>query len=119
MRRPTMVLILMAGMVALLAGVAYAATIEGTDRDDILRESQRNDQMYGLAGEDQLLADYDGGDTDVLRGGRGPDYLKAEDKDSRDSLFGGRGFDTCYIDQDAQGKEDDASGCDMTIVILP
>jgi Ca2+-binding RTX toxin-like protein len=114
MRRPTVVLILMAVMVALLAGVAYAATIEGTANDDILRESQRNDQMYGFEGEDDLLADFDGADTDVLRGGRGPDNLIASDGDGRDSLFGSRGYDRCQID-----LNDDTSGCNETLVIVP
>ena len=116
MRRPTMGLILMAVMVALLAGVAYAATIEGTPNDDILRESQRNDQMYGFDGEDDLLANFDGADTDVLRGGRGPDSLDAKDGDGRDSLIGGKGFDTCYL---KQGEGDDTSGCNMKVIELP
>jgi Ca2+-binding RTX toxin-like protein len=115
MRRPAMVLIFVAVMVALLAGVAYAATIEGTNRDDILRESQRNDQMYGFDGEDDLLADFDSSDTDVLRGGRGPDYLTAVDQDGRDTLYGGKGNDDCYIDP----GDPDPSGCELTVVILP
>lgn len=116
MRRPTMVLILIAVMVALLAGVAYAATIEGTANDDIPRESQRNDQMYGFAGGDELLANFDGADTDVLRGGRGADDLDAIDGDGRDSLIGGRGFDTCHIEQ---GEDDETSGCNMKVIVIP
>jgi Ca2+-binding RTX toxin-like protein len=114
MRKLPMVLMVMAVMVALLAGVALAATIEGTNRDDILRESQRNDEMFGFDGGDELYADFDGADTDVLRGGRGADYLVADDGDARDSLFGGRGFDTCQIDQG-----DDTQGCNHTVVVIP
>ena len=47
MRRVTLTLAAMAVMVSLFAVAAYAADIVGTDLDDFLKESQRNDQING------------------------------------------------------------------------
>lgn len=120
-RRVPMLLAAMAVMVALFAAAAYAAQIEGTDQNDILNESDRNDKIEGKDGEDVLNAFQYGpggkagapspigpqGDRDLLSGGRHADTLDTQDGDVRDVVDGGRGFDTCIIDVDIEGGESD------------
>jgi Ca2+-binding RTX toxin-like protein len=98
MRRTGMMVALVAVMVALFATAAYAATIEGNNRDNTLFETPQNDRIYGNAGSDELYADEFSGDTDRLYGGRGQDFLYADDGDGQDLLDGGRGYDECYGD---------------------
>lgn len=64
-------------LIAMLAplvsvGVAWAGTISGTTRADILRGTPRSDTIYGKAGNDRLFG-YGG--RDVLVGGPGADLL--------------------------------------------
>ena len=119
-RRVPMLLAAMAVMVALFAAAAYAAQIEGTDQNETLIESNRNDKIEGKDGEDTLEAFQFGpagtidtspignaGDRDLLSGGRHADNLNATDGDVRDVVDGGRGFDTCSIDVDIEGGESD------------
>jgi lysophospholipase L1-like esterase len=62
-----------AGIVAMLAaGVAWAGTVIGTARGDVLRGSARDDRIYGKAGNDRLFG-YGG--KDLLVGGPGADVL--------------------------------------------
>jgi hypothetical protein len=107
-RRVPMLLAAMAVMVALFAAAAYAAQIEGTDRDEILNESNLNDKIQGKDGLDDLFANTYSraqitnprGDRDKLSGGRHLDYLEARDGDARDVLDGGKGWDECWGDVD-------------------
>jgi hypothetical protein len=70
----------------LLAGLAAAATITGSERPDRLRGTPRADVMDGRAGSDTL----DGiGGNDLLRGGSG-----------RDTLSGGAGNDRLAVHAD-------------------
>lgn len=106
--------VIMALMVALFATAAYAAVvIEGTDSRDILRESNRNDVMYGYGGNDSLRAFNFVGESDVLYGGRGDDYLNTADGDGRDTNYGGGGYDVCVGD----GGDSFAPGCNEVEVI--
>jgi Ca2+-binding RTX toxin-like protein len=105
MRRVTMMLAAMAVMVTLFAAVAYAATIEGTDASETLNETNLNDKIYGYDGNDTLDADIYGksdvlpqGDKDLLYGGSNSDSLDASDEDGRDEVYGGKGYDKCFID---------------------
>jgi hypothetical protein len=105
-RRVPMLLAAIAVMVALFATAAYAAQIEGTDRDEILNESNRNDKIEGKDGDDDIRANLYGisatspeGDRDRLSGGRHIDTLNAVDGDARDVLDGGKGYDKCYGDE--------------------
>ena len=100
--------VIMASMVALFATAAYAAIIEGTPARDILRESNRNDVMYGYGGNDTLSAFRFAGEMDVLYGGRQNDYLNTADGDNRDTSYGGRGYDVCVGD----GGDSFAPNCD-------
>ena len=104
MRRVTLMLAAMALMVALFAAVAYAATIEGTNDNDILLESQLDDTIFGRARGDAIFANIfgpqfnDPADTDVANGNRGPDFINTDDGDGRDTANGGSGNDECVID---------------------
>ena len=67
-------------VLALSAGSVWAATINGTTRNDTLRGSPRGDKIYGNRGSDKL---YGAGGNDVLIGGPGNDLI-----------IGGAGADT-------------------------
>ena len=116
MRRVTLMLAAVALMVALFAVVAYAADIQGTEKKDLLTESQRGDTIKGLSGPDDIdAAFYDIsqtpgglGDTDKVNGNRGADFINVADGDNRDSANGGRGNDTCVAD-----PGDDVKNCEL------
>jgi hypothetical protein len=106
MRKVTLMLAAVALMVALFAVVAYAADIQGTDNSETLIESQRNDQIAGHRGDDDILAGFYSrdqtpggqGDTDEVKGNRGDDFIDLVDGDNRDTANGGRGIDECVGD---------------------
>jgi hypothetical protein len=106
MRRVMLMLAAVATMVALFAVVAYAADIQGTDNSETLIESQRNDQIAGHRGNDDILAGFYDisqtpgglGDTDKVKGNRGDDFIDLVDGDGRDTGNGGRGIDECVGD---------------------
>jgi len=83
----------MALLLALVAGVAYAGTIEGTNQDDILIGTAIQDTILGKAGDDTIsglghtdtLLGQFGNDT--INGGPGHDILRGNDGD--DDLTGG------------------------------
>jgi hypothetical protein len=118
MRRVTMLLAAMGVMVTLFAAAAYAAEIVGTNQNDDLFESDRNDTMYGRDGEDTILATefstetIPQGDRDDLFGNRHSDTLNAQDGDTRDSVDGGEGYDFCLVD-DMEGGADDWEDCEV------
>jgi Ca2+-binding RTX toxin-like protein len=89
----------MAVMVSLFAAAAYAANITGTERSETLRESNQGDWITARAGADLVYADFDGDDTDRVRGNRGNDIIYVDDGDDLDHAIGGRGNDdVCYGD---------------------
>jgi hypothetical protein len=110
------VLAAMAVMVSLFAGVAYAATIDGTSQSDILLDSQLNDTIFGRGSGDEIRADAfgqppdtiftcddppvacAGPDTDVANGNGGGDFIVVDDGDTLDTANGGNGIDTCIGD---------------------
>jgi lysophospholipase L1-like esterase len=82
-------------VVAMLAvGAAWAGTIVGTSKGDILRGSPHNDKIYGKAGNDRL---YGYGGDDLLVGGAGADVLAC-----------GAGRDVAIAD-----KNDKVIGCEV------
>ena|SRR5215203_4691818 len=98
-RKGTMMVALVALLVAIFATAAYAQTFIGDSGNDTFTETPGNDQMYGYGGEDELLAYIYGGDRDKLYGGRGNDYLEGHDGDGDDLIVGGKGGDDeCYAD---------------------
>ncbi len=106
-------LVTLIGMGALLvvvaAGMAIAITktcndrlpCEGTERDDVLYERLGADQdrIKGLDGRDVIDANTFDPDKDILLGGAGRDRLLSNDTDQNDLANGGRGRDTCYVNQ--------------------
>jgi hypothetical protein len=106
MRRVTLMLAAVAMMVALFAVVAYAADLQGTVNSETIIETQRNDRIAGQRGEDDLLAGFYAreqtprglGDTDMVKGNRGDDFIDVVDGDTRDTANGGRGIDECVGD---------------------
>ena len=115
MRRVTLMLAAMAMMVSLFAVAAYAASINGTDLDDILKESQREDQIFGHNGDDRINANVfslnetpgDSGDIDVVHGNSGEDFIDVRDGDNLDTADGGPDTDVCEAD-----RGDDVSACE-------
>jgi hypothetical protein len=96
-------------MTMLLAPVALAVNKQctsnpcwGTNSRDTLYERRGNgvpDTIIGRRYGDRINANAFRADRDVLDGQRGNDRLKAQDRDGRDELYGGPGFDICYIDE--------------------
>ena len=109
-KRMTILVAIMALMVAIFATTAYAATIRGDNTGEALYETPQNDQIYGQGGNDFLGAVEYSGDTDKLYGGRGGDELQADDGDTLDVINGGGGIDSCYGD-----AGDTYVGCEQII----
>ncbi len=108
MRKVTMMVALVALMVALFATAALAVNkqctnlrCEGTNNRDTLYERGGNgtpDNIFGLRGPDRLVATAFTNDEDNLYGNTGDDRLLADDGDALDTLDGGRGNDYCSGD---------------------
>ncbi len=107
MRRMVMMLGVAMLLAVMTAGAALAVTktcssvpCRGTNQDDVLHERRGSvhDRIVALAGRDLLDANNYSTDRDVLRGGRGPDRLLANDLDGADVLRGGQGRDFCHGD---------------------
>ena len=86
-----------------LGGVALAATVTGTDRDealfgtaytDTIRAKGGDDEVYGFRGSDRL---YGGSGNDRVYGGRGDDVIHVNDG-QRDFVDCGPGRDEVYFD---------------------
>ena len=98
MRRTTILVAVVAPMVALFASAAYAAAtaVYGTNGDDyMVNESSgfADDRIYALDGDDYInavLGWSTSSDTDKLFGGKGDDGLAADDGDGADLLNGAR-----------------------------
>lgn len=80
-------------VLALAAGSVWAATINGTARNDTLRGGARADKIYGKGGNDKLFG---AGGNDVLVGGAGNDLLVGGP--GADTLRCGPGRDTATRD---------------------
>jgi Ca2+-binding RTX toxin-like protein len=81
-------------------GIAFAATLTGTNGADTLRGTNNsdtiygkggNDRIYGYAGNDKL---YGGRGNDRIDGGNGNDYISGWY--GGNTLFGGKGNDRIY-----------------------
>ena len=103
-------------MVSLFAVAAYAAEIQGTDDDETLTESERNDVIRGHGGPDIInaneytLGQTPGGlgDTDNVKGNQGDDEINSNDGDIRDKVNGGPGVDECNVD-----RGDEVTNCEL------
>jgi len=111
MRKGTMMVALVALLVAIFATAAYAATIKGTAQNDVIvNETAGDDQIYGFRGADFIEARQFAGDRDKLYGGRGNDELDADDNDPDDLVVGGRGRnDSCEGDVGDEFKSCDGN----------
>jgi hypothetical protein len=98
MRRVTLMLAAVAMMVLLFAVVAYAADVQGTNNSEELNESDRNDQIHALLGDDSIFAGIYGEDSDRAHGNKGKDFIDLVDEDGRDTAWGGKGEDDCWGD---------------------
>jgi hypothetical protein len=98
MRRGTLLLAAVALMVSLFAVVAYAAEIQGTNKQDFLNESTGHDTIYGGDRGDIINANLYGADRDELWGNQGHDNLNVADGDDADTAKGGNGWDVCTGD---------------------
>jgi Ca2+-binding RTX toxin-like protein len=112
-RRTTLTIGLAAVLLALFASVAYAATIEGTPRDDRLVGTDNTDTIYGRGGDDLIRSlgarDVDFGNTgnddiyggeigDQLFGNAGDDYLVGDG--GADEFYGAGGDDVIVSGDD-------------------
>jgi Ca2+-binding RTX toxin-like protein len=92
---------------ALVAGIgaasAWAATLRGNSRPNVIHGTPRADTIYGLAGNDKL---YGGSGNDKLYGGSGNDLLVGGP--GADLLNCGPGHDTAIAD-----KSDKLVGCEV------
>jgi Ca2+-binding RTX toxin-like protein len=107
MRRVTLMLAAVALMVSLFAVVAYAAEIEGTNKQDFLNESTGDDTINGGDRGDTIMANLYGQDRDEVDGDQGHDTLNVADGDDADTAKGGNGWDTCV------GDSGDDLDCEM------
>ncbi len=100
MRRVLLPLTIAAVALVLGSGVAWAATIVGTNRADKERGTTGADKMYGLNGNDRLhgLGGRDevsgGAGVDILHGGKGNDVLWGGTRN--DTLKTGLGSNEAY-----------------------
>ena len=87
----------------LVGGGALAATITGTNKDEMLvgtayadtiRARDGGDVLRGLGGADRL---YGGDGADSVYGGRGNDFLSTEGDDIKDFVDCGPGNDTVKL----------------------
>jgi hypothetical protein len=110
MRRMALLLGMMALLVIVAAGVAWAVTTKtcsskpctGTADADVLYERVGRgvpDSIWGLESRDFIDANTFNRDADKLMGGRGADKLLSNDGDGRDVVRGGQGRDVCIVDR--------------------
>jgi Ca2+-binding RTX toxin-like protein len=107
MNRTVLLVALVAMLTAMLAGVAYAEVIKGTNGPDKLMGTDEEDTIRSLGGADHIFgredADhlYGGNWNDTIRGNEGRDHIFGEA--DRDHLLGNRASDWIYT---ADGEED-------------
>ena len=113
MRRVTLMLAAVGLMVSLFAIAAYAADIKGTTSTETINESNKNDLIHALVGDDTINANTYGNDKDRVHGNKGDDTIDLRDGDPDDTAWGGRGDDTCFGDTALPPAESDTfHGCE-------
>jgi Ca2+-binding RTX toxin-like protein len=142
MRRVVQVAVLMCLMLALGAGVAYAAVIQcdgglcvGTPEDDTITGTNMADQIFGRGGDDTIfgLGNTDtlvgGGGNDTLYGGPGHDVLRGSNGDDdlyggpdetqgprlTDEYFCGTGIDTVHVEKSESAPHNFAPSCEIIV----
>jgi hypothetical protein len=82
----------------------------GTGSHDLIHERKGNgkrDRIFLRGRRNQVRADRYTRDKDVIRSSGGYDPIYVNDGDTRDKIFGGKGYDKCYVDPRSEG----GSGC--------
>ena len=142
MRRVVQLAMLMGLMLALSAGVAYAAVIQcdgglclGTPEDEIITGTNLADQIFGKGGDDTIygLGQTDtlvgGGGNDTLYGGPGHDVLRGSSGDDdlyggpdetrgprlTDEYFCGAGIDTVHLQKSESAVHNIAANCEIIL----
>jgi len=87
------------------SGVAWAATIVGTNGDDTRRGTEARDFMYGLNGDDDLRGR---GGNDLIEGGAGRDILRGQERN--DEVWGGSAIDEIYLGTSPTSGQDEGYG---------
>ena len=125
MRRLMIMVALVVLLVGVFAAAAYARTFTctdlpcyGTSDRDVIDErpaAGTPDEIFGRAGADNIDAGIYSFDRDILRGQNGNDRLNTDEEipfsDSRDTVYGGKGTDTCRVDEG-----DEYFGCEAVYV---
>ena len=109
-RRMAMLVAVMALMVMMFAGVAFAAVKVGDAGPNRLVGTAENDTLKGRAGADTIIGK---GDSDRLFGGRGRDHINARERGrAEDDLVDcGRGRDTVLTDNTTEDRI--ANNCEV------
>lgn len=127
MRRLMIMVALVVLLVGVFAAAAYARTFTctdlpcyGTSDRDVINERPAfgvPDEIFGRAGLDKINAGISPGDEDILHGQNGNDRLNTDDgvegviDDPLDTVYGGKGTDTCRVDEG-----DEYFGCEAVYV---
>lgn len=107
MKRIALVMLVGALLLAMIGGVAGAATFictdkpcYGTNNNDQIgeRDGSVSDEIHARAGGDTVNAKRFGNDTDKVYGQDGADKINTDDGDGKDLANGGPGNDTCITD---------------------
>ena|SRR5918997_4259446 len=113
MRKIAMMVALAVLLVPLGAAAAFAADqiiqcrtspCYGSGNNDLIYEriGQKPDDIVMRGGDDRVLANAYGRDTDVVRGGSGFDKINVADGDTRDRAGAGSGRNWCIVDSRAE-----------------
>src|SRR5215210_6699684 len=102
-RRMAMLVAVMALMVMMFAGVAFAAVKVGDAGPNRLVGTAENDTLKGRSGADTIIGK---GDSDRLYGGRGADHIKAGERGrvEDDLVDCGQGRDTVLTDNTTEDR---------------
>jgi hypothetical protein len=122
MRRIALVLGVAALLVVVFAAVALAVNKQctgypcfGTENADVLYERGGDgvgDRIYSKPGSDRVFVNSFEADRDIVFAGRGNDRVNADDGDTRDEVYGERGYDKCRVD----ARSEVESGCNEIYV---
>ena len=86
-----------------------------TGFDDLVHERVGNgkrDKILLGGGDDQVRADTYHRDRDVIQGSSGFDLIYVDDNDTRDTIYGGKGEDKCFVD----ARSEVGGGCSVVRV---
>lgn len=138
MRKTVMLLFLVAALLALGAGAAFASAgstkglvgakmlsnqriqctgvpCVGTGTSDLILErigDGKKDRILLRGGDDQVRANTYNRDRDIIKGSSGNDLIYTDDRDRKDRIYGGKGGDKCYV----TAKREAVSGCETIIL---